>query len=168
MIIQLSQGFQTEIDDEDYEKLFTFWHISGEKFYFRICDSSWYYHCGYARTNRRKPKKQYQFFMHRLLCEQKPGIITDHIDQDKLNNRRSNLRSVTNRENTLNSRLIKGFSRFRGVSWNKRRSYWEAYIINNLKKTHLGRFDDEIEAAKVYNKAAKRFHGEFAQLNEVE
>ncbi|MBT7069674.1 MAG: hypothetical protein HN975_02135 [Anaerolineae bacterium] len=165
MIIQLSRGFQTVIDDEDYEKPFTFWHVSGEKFQFRICDSRWYYHLGYARTNRRKPNRQYQFFIHRLLLEQKPGIITDHIDRDKLNNRRSNLRTLTNRENTLNSGLVKGFSRFRGVSWNKRRQYWESYIINNLKKYHLGCFTDEIEAAKCYNKVAEKYHGEFAHFN---
>jgi hypothetical protein len=51
------------------------------------------------------------------------------------------------------------------VSWNKRRKKWFAYIKKDGKEFNLGGFDDEVEAAKAYDEAAKRLHGEFAQLN---
>jgi hypothetical protein len=163
MIIELNKGYQTEIDDADWYRLLDFYAADGTHHRLRICDlGSWSIHTkGYARVQR----KCYKISLHRLIIGAKPGEITDHIDQDKLNNRLSNLRIVTNRENKLNSNFIKGISRFRGVSQSPNHKKWRARITNEGKTVWLGTFDDEIEAAMAYNEAAIRLHGDFAQLN---
>lgn len=95
-------------------------------------------------------------------------ILIDHIDGDPLNNRKSNLRFCTNAENTKNQRKKKNnTSGFKGVSWDKEKKKWAAQITVNQKKIWLGTFEDKVEAAKAYNKAAIKYHGEFAYLNKV-
>ena len=98
---------------------------------------------GGSRTGNRKVVR-----LHRLLAESQD--VTDHIDGDKLNNRLSNLRDVSQRFNTRASRKkAKGTtSRYRGVSWNATRGKWFA-CINALTVTHrLGVYDTEAEAAR--------------------
>jgi len=58
-------------------------------------------------------------------------------------------------------------SQYKGVAWDKSRSKWLAYIKHGGKHIHLGRFENEEEAARTYNKAAKKFFGKFATLNGV-
>ena len=58
-----------------------------------------------------------------------------------------------------------GTSKYKGISWHKLSNKWQAYIRINRKKIHLGVFDNEITAAKAYDKQAKRLFGEFAYLN---
>lgn len=97
--------------------------------------------------------------LHRFLLGLSPGDRQDidHIDRDRLNNRRANLRIVTHAGNTQNH---PGFpnasSSHRGVSWYKRRQQWSAYVCPDRKKIHLGYFDSEIEAAAVAKAARAR------------
>jgi len=58
-------------------------------------------------------------------------------------------------------------SKYKGVTWHKQHKKWMAQIICERKKTHLGYFDCEIEAAKAYNSAALDAWGEFAGLNHL-
>ena len=105
--------------------------------------------------------------MHRLLlkCE---GKIIDHISGDGLDNRRSNIRCCTKSENLLNRRInINNNSGYKGVSWFKVVKKWRAQIQYKKIVYHLGTYDKRIDAAKAYNKAAIKFHGEFAKLNEI-
>lgn len=81
------------------------------------------------------------------------GLIVDHIDNNKLNNKLENLQLITARENC--SKDKKGSSKYTGVSWNKHRNKWIAHITINNKQKHLGYFTDELEASKTYQKALK-------------
>jgi len=87
------------------------------------------------------------------------------MEQNGIKNKRSNLRTCTSTQNTANQRKRKGSSNFKGVSWYKREQKWRAGIGYKGKDFHLGYFNDELEAAKAYDKAAKDLWGEFANLN---
>lgn len=89
----------------------------------------------------------------------------DHIDGNGLDNRRTNLRLASKEENGANQRKTRGTSAFKGVSWNKRNSRWEAKVQVSGRLRHLGSYRDEIEAALAYDAAAREMFGEFAALN---
>jgi len=95
------------------------------------------------------------------------GSVVDHINTDSLDNRKANLRLATYSQNSCNSRRDKSntYSRFRGVSFSKRKGKWFAAIRANGKKIWLGYFENELDAAKVYDNAAREYHKEFAQVN---
>lgn len=95
-----------------------------------------------------------------------PRAMIDHIDGDGSNNRIANLREATNAENMRNRGGNKNTtSQYCGVSWHRQTSKWLARIMLFGKRTHLGSFTDEIEAAKAYDVAALKLHGNFARLN---
>ena len=101
----------------------------------------------------------------------KNNYLVDHINGDKLDNRRQNLRLVTMSQSNMNRKSINFkrrqdiFSKYKGVWWD--RNKWRAAITVAGKKIYLGRFFDENEAALAYNKAALLYHGEFACLNRI-
>ena len=99
-----------------------------------------------------------------------PGKMIDHIDnRDTLNNRICNLRVGDWSLNGGNkSKTIKKTSVYKGVHWRKERSHWVAMISFRGKKTRIGSFHDEAEAARAYNAKAVELFGEFARLNEIE
>jgi hypothetical protein len=104
--------------------------------------------------------------MHRELMNQPKGFLVDHRNTDTLDNRRSNLRLATCSQNQWNRQKIKNTtSRFVGVSFYKSRKKWVAYIDAAGKRISLGYFNSEIDAARAYDEAAKKYHGEFARLN---
>lgn len=84
------------------------------------------------------------------------GMVTDHINGDTLDNRRDNLRFVTNRENLSKRRDRtegKTSSRFIGVSWHKGAKKWSAEIFCHGKKVFLGQYSLEADAGEAYRKA---------------
>lgn len=90
----------------------------------------------------------------------------DHRDNDKLNNRISNLRAATRRQNSGNSSLGRNnTSGYRGVSFSSRSKMWHAQIKVNGRQTYLGRFSTPVEAARCYDRAARKHFGRFAKLN---
>lgn len=99
----------------------------------------------------------------------------DHIDGDCLNNRLGNLRWVTHEQNLQNRKKTKSknkygkYSKFKGVYWcqNGSAGKWKSQIKVNKKRIRLGSFENELDAARAYNEAAKKYHGEFAYLNTV-
>ena len=93
--------------------------------------------------------------MHRFILGLEFGDkrVADHIDRDGRNNCKTNLRIVTQRQNTLNRR---GRNKFKGVCFTEGK--WRAMIS-------IGSYDTGEEAAKAYDKAAKYFYGEYAYLN---
>ncbi|SRR6266404_5948287 len=105
-------------------------------------------------------------FIHQLLLGIKDA---DHRDRDGLNNRRSNLRPATRQQQQANHKKHADgvTSKFRGVSLFKESMKFRAAITVNEKSIHLGLFEDEVEAARAYNKAATQYFGEFASLNDV-
>lgn len=82
------------------------------------------------------------------------NVVIDHINRDKHNNCKSNLRICSFSENTLNSKIrVDNTSGYKGVSFNKRYNKWESYITINYKRIHLGKFDtieEAIQARKNY------------------
>lgn len=109
--------------------------------------------------------------MHRLIMGLPPHpLVVDHRNHDGLDNRRSNLRVITKKQNQANRRSVRNSSsKYLGVSWNKKRKKFTAQIgLGNNKVICLGVFDNEIDAAKCYNEKAKIVHGEFANLNVIE
>ncbi len=103
--------------------------------------------------------------LHNLIMNSKPN---DHKDGDIFNNRKCNLRKCTSSQNNCNRKIPKNnTSGLKGVSWHKNKKKWEADITINNKTIFLGLYKDKIEAALAYNKAAIKYHGEFARLNQI-
>lgn len=101
--------------------------------------------------------------LHRLLLTTKHQV--DHKNGNALDNRRANLRECTNQENSRNSVPKGGTSKFKGVSRCRQTHKWRATITMNYSMIHIGRFDDEVDAAMAYDKKAIELFGEFAKTN---
>lgn len=124
------------------------------------------------------------YYMHNEVWEKMmdipvpPGFLIDHINGDKLDNRRCNLRLATRTENEANKKKrrtqknqIKGqpTSKYKGVSKIRgRKKCWRACIGFEGEYKSLGTYYSEEEAAQAYNKAAVELFGEFALLNKIE
>lgn len=92
----------------------------------------------------------------------------DHIDNDRGNNKLSNLRLVTRAQNCMNRALYKNkSSKYKGVHLRKDTGKYRAIIRVNQKNINIGQFDTEIEAAKAYNKKAGDIFGEYAHINRL-
>lgn len=105
--------------------------------------------------------------MHREIANIPEDLECDHINGNSLDNRKANLRAATRRQNCWNNskRKPKSLSKYKGVSFSKRGRPWKAMLTVNGKWIYLGSFNSENQAAKAYDKAARRHFGEFAKLN---
>lgn len=105
--------------------------------------------------------------LHQLIVGKIDGLVIDHINGDGLDNRRKNLRHITNRQNVCKAQphSNKKYSKFKGVTFDKSRNLWTAKITVNYKTINLGRFNSPNDAARAYNKAAKFHFKEFARVN---
>lgn len=122
---------------------------------------------GYAQSWKYVEGKSRTVLMHRLILAPGPGLWVDHVNGDGLDNRRENIRVCTPAQNGKNRHGSFGASPFKGVVWNKKSGRWQAQIRADGTMRYLGLFTEERDAALAYNEAAVRWHGSFAQLNQV-
>lgn len=157
--IQLTQGKVALVDDEDFEYL-NQWKWCACKISNRF----------YAIRSYRLNSKKIFIYMHRLITNNNDSKMhTDHKNNNPLDNRRENLRICTNSQNQMNTKVqINNTSGFKGVVWNKIAKKWVAQIKLNNKLKNLGRYINPIDAARAYNAAAIKYHGEFASLNKID
>ena len=157
--IQLTQGKIALVDDENYE------YLNQWKWYARKSRNNNYYAGRYFYI-----KKGFRIYisMHTDILNPNKQFIIDHINNNGLDNRKINLRICTNAENMKNRPLYKNNSSgFKGVNWSIKSKKWYAYIRNNKIMYNLGCYINVKDAAKAYNNAAIKFHGEFANLNKI-
>lgn len=146
--IELTQGKTAIIDDNDFDL---------------VSKYKWYFNKGYAASSSMFSKKIY---MHRVVANPPVGFQVDHINGNKLDNRKENLRCCTVKQNTQNVRKHKdNTSGYKGVILHKPNNKYTVRIMENGKFAFFGYYSDPIEAAKVYDREAKRIFGEFASLN---
>lgn len=154
--IELTQGKVAIVDDEDFE------YISQWK---------WCYHsAGYAVRAEGKRGKQVHIYMHREILKPPSGMFTDHVNGDRLDNRKINLRSCNDSQNASNKGLQKNnTSGYKGASWCNKYKKWLSSITftknRRVSKKFLGYFKSAEAAARAYDKAAREKFGEFARLN---
>lgn len=104
-------------------------------------------------------------YLHRLIMNAPKHLQVDHINGDRLDNRKSNLRLCKNGSNSRNQGQRSG--KHKGVHFNKQIKRWIAQITKNYKCHHIGCFLTEKEAALAYNIKAKQLHGKYAYLNQL-
>lgn len=93
-----------------------------------------------------------------------PRDQIDHVNMDRIDNRISNLREATRAQNRMNESIKKSnTSGYKGVSWSKEKTRWEARIMKDRKSTVIGYFDDPKDAHEAWKKKAAELHGEFAR-----
>jgi len=106
-------------------------------------------------------------YLHHLILGKKSGYDTDHINEDKLDNRKENLRFCTRGQNMQNCFMKHNTSGYKGVCKSRTLGKWRSYIKVNGKQIHLGTFESKEEAAEVYNKAAVKYFGKKAWQNQI-
>lgn len=164
-LIPLTRGKFAMVDDGDYDLVNKYnWHA------YKNGNTNNYY----ARTwlPYSGNEKRQSLSMHQLVIGKKDGLQIDHIDHNGLNNQRKNLRHCTQAENNRNVTSHKNrTSKYLGVSMsdskvkNRSYKYWKAQIKSNGKVMGLGSYLTEELAALAYDRAAEKYHGEFANLN---
>ena len=109
-------------------------------------------------------RARYGYAFRRIPLTQGKYAIVDPDDFERL---KANLRLATCAQNTYNRRCFRKdkSSKYKGLSWRKQRKIWAVTICYKRKNIIIGYFKDEIQAAKAYDKAAKKYHGEFASSN---
>lgn len=148
--IPLTRGMHALIDAEDF---------------FRIASLRWNFHKkGYAVSKITKDSVPIFLKLHRIIANVTPQNVTDHINGDKLDNRKCNLRICSQAENTRNIKKRKDSkNRYKGVS--SVGGHWKASISSNRKRIYLGYFYNEEDAARAYDFSALQLHGKFARTN---
>lgn len=146
------------VDDADADLAAHTWYVTTTGYAVRHAPRPWH---GTIRMHR--------VIMRRILGRDlERWEVVDHINRDRLDNRRSNLRLATNSENMFNAdRPRHNTTGYKGVYRNSAgcRLPYQAAITVNRRKIYLGSFADPREAARAYDDAARRYAGQFARGN---
>lgn len=122
---------------------------------------NWSFTHGYA-VNGINGKRTY---MHRVIASASTGDVVDHINRNRLDNRKENIR-ITNKTNNAINKVYKNKYGYRGVTRDRSGKYTASISYKNIKY-NLGAYDTPELAARAYNQKAKILHREFAVLNEI-
>lgn len=146
-LIPLTRGEFAKVDNDIFDK---------------VKDINWIYDLRGYSCNRKS-----NILMHRFIVNCPDGMHVDHINHDTLDNRKANLRICTPSQNAMNARSNSPnkTSIYKGVSWSKKYDKWICQIVRDKKLQHRSKHEDEVDAAKTYDKKAKELFGEFAYLN---
>jgi hypothetical protein len=152
--IRLTQNKFAIVDDTDFDLLNLFkWQLSSE---------------GYATRRKLVGGKPQIISMHRFLLglSKGDGLCVDHINLNKIDNRRINLRVCSKQQNAMNRDIhISNKSGYKGVCYHKRNKKYMASITKNKKKICIGYFSSAQEASEAYKKASIDIHGEYSIFN---
>lgn len=150
-LIKLTLGKYAIVDDKDYDSL-----------------NQWHWYCnaqGYAvrkpyiKGSGRKNQKSLSIRMHVLVNQTPEGFETDHVNRNRLDNRRENLRTVTSSENKFNTKIrMDNVSGVKGVFWENYTKKWKATIQANYKSISLGRYSSIDDAILARQKAEGIYH----------
>jgi hypothetical protein len=149
MVIQIKE-YRVIIDDEDGDRVLAHsWWVSSSP------EIDGHVICFSTKIGKKIIK------LHRFLMGDPPGLVVDHRNGDRLNNRKSNLRACTVKQNNMNAPMSKrNTSGYRGVTFSKRTKKWRAMISLDGIKKHLGYFDRPDAAAAAYEEAAELYYGD--------
>jgi len=156
--ISLGQGKFTIVDQQDFYRFNMFnWcpRVQGPNIYA-------------VRFTGDTKKNNRVISLHREIMNAPKGLLVDHRNNDSSDNHRGNLRIATAYQNGQNRRIKKketAWSQFVGIYFDKGRRNWIYQVRANGKLVSTGRFATEIEAARARDRAAIKYHGEFARLN---
>lgn len=131
-LIIICSNKEVLIDKDDYNK---------------IKNERWFVSNGYCCNSKYNS-------LHRKIMNAKKGQIVDHINSNKLDNRKENLRFVTKSQNGQNRKC-------RGYSYNKKTKKWIVNIVVNKKKYYIGNFSTEEEAKNARKQAEIKYQGEY-------
>lgn len=155
--ILLSNGLECTVDDADYDWLSqSVWHAKTTPYHT--------YAMRHVKVNGKRTSQQ----MHRVIVGAEKGVDVDHENRNGLDNQRHNIRVATRTQNNANAKAQGGTSRFKGVCWDASRNQWMAYISCDGKRRYMGRYTDEVAAARCYDREAAALFGSFARLNFAE
>lgn len=152
--INLTQNKSVMVDNEDFEALSV---------------HKWFYSTvGYACRSVVVDGKNSRVYMHRQLMKPEKGMVIDHIDRNKLNNQKNNLRVVTAGHNNLNRDIATNSTGVTGVYYypasSRRSKKWWAFVALNGKRHSLGYYLTKEEATMARSSA---INGIFKTLNQV-
>jgi len=150
--LALSSGRAAVVSDRDYAYL-----------------QRWTWNCVGGKYAQRKHGQQYIYMHH---AARRKGLAAssriDHVNRNTLDNRRCNLRPADRSCNGANrGKQVNNTSGFKGVCWNRAARKWMAQITVRGVNHYLGVFVSKHEAARAYNRAARKFFGKYACLNRL-
>jgi len=149
--ISLGDGLFTVIDTSDYDKVSKYtWSANKNNYATTTIDGS-------------------TTLLHRLLIKPPVNMVVDHIDGDRLDNRKTNLRVCTQSENLRNQlkHCRSGTSKYKGVTYNREKGKWLARIRVRNIKYGLGSYYNELDAALAYNIGSVLLSPKFGRLNVI-